>query len=491
MKALIVVSEAPPIVSGVSRTVERLSNGLTELGVDVDIVSSNEIRRWMFGEVRISSLIAHWLPLARRLSQYDVINLHGPAPTMSDTFLALFQALPRLTRPALVYTHHSSIDIAGLGALCRVYDAATARLATLTDRIIVTTESYAGPMRRPGGPPVDVVPWGVDAQRFRPKTDAPSEGPLRVLFVGQLRPYKGVSGLLKAVCGQPELSLTIVGSGPLGAKHRQEAVQLGASNVTFKGRVSDQELESLYADHDVIVLPSTTRAEAFGLVLLEGMASRCVPVASDLPGVRDVASPTGVLVKPGDVGQLRQALLGLARDRARLNELATSSRVAALQHPWEAVAVRYERSFSAAIEGAHVRRGSAILRAPFLQPDESSAWLARRFDANWWSLMVFHGRPARRAPIAWGRAAHPRFHREEPRIAQYVASEQRPVLLDSRSTDGDVRSLLTRRDVGSAMAVPIPLRRGTLGVLSLSVAAASERQYTRSDLADLMSLVAT
>jgi hypothetical protein len=205
--------------------------------------------------------------------------------------------------------------------------------------------------------------------------------------------------------------------------------------------------------------------------------------------VRDVAGRTGVLVKPGDVADLRKALLALATDRERVQALGTASRLAALEHPWDAVAARYARSFTAAIDEARTRRGSAILREPVLQPEESSASIAATFDANWWSLMVFHGNPTRRAPIAWGRAAHPRFIRHEPRVAQYVAHAQRAVLLDADSAEGDVRSLLTRPDVGSAMAVPIALRRGALGVLSLSVDSTSPRQYSRSDLEHLMSLV--
>ena len=60
------------------------------------------------------------------------------------------------------------------------------------------------------------------------------------------------------------------------------------------------------------MLPSTNRREAFGLVLLEGMAAGCVPVASDLPGVRDLARSNGLLVAPGDAQDLRWALQALA-----------------------------------------------------------------------------------------------------------------------------------------------------------------------------------
>jgi glycosyltransferase involved in cell wall biosynthesis len=488
MKALIVVSEAPPIMSGVSRSVDRLSRGLRDLGIEVDVLSSNDIRRWTLGEVRISSLAAHWPSLSRAFERYDVINLHGPAPTMSDLFLALFRTGPSLTRPALVYTHHSSIDIAGLTPLCRLYNSATARLACLADRVVVTTNSYAREIRRTGGPEIDIVPWGVDSAPLSHRTRRLHE-PLRVLFVGQLRPYKGISVLLQAVAGQPQLTLTVVGSGPLEARHQQEAAALSATNVVFVGQVTDSELQRLYADHDVIVLPSTTRAEGFGLVLLEGMASGCVPVASDLLGVRDVAGPTGVLVNPGDAASLRDGLLALAQDPERVQRLAAASRAAAEQLPWGGVAAFYARTFRAAIDDVKVRRGSALLPLSFSPPEAFIAPLARRFDASWWSLMVFHGKPTRPAPIAWGRAADRLVTSGSAPVAEYVAQFGRAVLLDPDEGDGDLRRLLTRSDVRSAMAVPFQLRKGALGVLSLSVAANATRSYCRRDLEDFASLV--
>ena len=68
--------------------------------------------------------------------------------------------------------------------------------------------------------------------------------------------------------------------------------------------------------------------------VIEGMAAGCVPVASDLPGVRDIASPTGLVV-PATLGALRAALRGLAQDTARLERLQRASRLAAQALTWD------------------------------------------------------------------------------------------------------------------------------------------------------------
>jgi glycosyltransferase involved in cell wall biosynthesis len=487
VRVLVVVSEAPPIVSGVSRCVDRVVRGLQAHGATVDVLSSNDIRRWTFGEARISSFIGQWPAVSRDLDSYDVVNLHGPAPTMSDAFLALFRTRRSARRPALVYTHHSSIDIEGIRPLCRVYDAMTARLSSFADRVIVTTPSYAEIVRRPNSPPIDVIPWGVDAAAVPRRERVP--GPLRVLFVGQLRPYKGVAVLIDAVAGQPDLRLTVAGGGPLAEEHLRHAAGTGADNIAFTGQISDEHLSRLYLEHDVIVLPSTTRAEAFGLVLLEGMIAGCVPVASDLPGVRDVAGGTGVLVPPGDEAALRDALLSLAADRERVSRLGEASRLAALSQPWDAVASAYMIAFEDAIHDVHVARWSGELRKTIRPPEQRLPEIAAKFDASWWSLVLFDGKGHGRPIARWGRVAAQEFRRKPSELAAYVARLGQPLLLDRDRSSAEICPMLIRPEIHSAMAVPVEMP-ATRGVLSLTIAGNRRRDYTQQDLDALVQIVA-
>jgi rhamnosyl/mannosyltransferase len=183
-----------------------------------------------------------------------------------------------------------------------------------------------------------------------------------VLFVGQMRPYKGVETLLAAAAGQPRLRLTQVGEGAELARYRRLAERWSVANARFTGRLSPAELHHQYEISDAVVLPSVTRAEAFGLVLLEGMAAGCVPVASDLPGVRDVAAPTGLVVPAGDPAALRAALRGLACDAALLERLAAASRRAAQTLTWDRCVTSYERVMLEAVRGRYARlHGVAML----------------------------------------------------------------------------------------------------------------------------------
>ena len=362
LDVLIVTSEAPPIVSGISTCIERLATGLTQRGHRIRVLSSTQIPRFTLGEWRLSSFLAYWPRIARDLKNFDVVNVHGPVPTMSDAFLRLSNLLPPHARPAIVYTHHSPIDIPGATRMSARYNKLHESLALRADRIVTSSQYYATQHRSRYGPLVRAIPWGVDTRTSSRAFVPRSAAKLRVLFVGQMRPYKGVETLLAAVAGQPWLELTLVGEGTELASYQRLADRLSATNVRFTGRLCDAELNDQYCSNDVVVLPSVTRAEAFGLVLLEGMAAGCVPLASDLPGVRDVAGPTGVVVPPGDPNALRQALRELADDEARLEQLQIESWLAAQTRTWDRCVTSYEEVLLDAVRCRHARmNGLAIL----------------------------------------------------------------------------------------------------------------------------------
>src|ERR1039457_3066786 len=100
---MIVTSEAPPIVSGISTCIDRLATGLIARQHSVRVLSCAQIRRVAFGEWRLSFFVAHGPQIVRLLRHVDVVNVHGPVPTMSDAFLWLTSRLPSYARPAIVY----------------------------------------------------------------------------------------------------------------------------------------------------------------------------------------------------------------------------------------------------------------------------------------------------------------------------------------------------------------------------------------------------
>jgi len=349
MRTLTVVTEAPPVRSGIAETVAQVTAGLRELGHDVDLCTAADVGRVSFGEFRLTGLVRHWPALLRDLDQYEVVNLHGPAPSFSDAFLALWRTVPRQRRPALVYTHHSEIELSNLGPVCRMYNSMHSKLMRAADGVVVSTPSYADSALRAGARTVRIVPHGVHNDDLYASEQVLRAPRFTVAFVGQLRPYKGVDVMLHAASALPDVDFEICGEGHQEVELRELAARLRLDNVHWHGAVSNRRREEILRRAHVVALPSLTRAEAFGIVLLEGMRVGAVPIASDLPGVRDVAGATGLLCRPGDPRSLVQALCYLRDDPAEWARRSVASVDTAGHYRWDDAALRYHYVYNEAV----------------------------------------------------------------------------------------------------------------------------------------------
>jgi glycosyltransferase involved in cell wall biosynthesis len=170
--------------------------------------------------------------------------------------------------------------------------------------VVACNADVAAEVRR-AGVAAEVVPHGVDLERFRPRRRAPN-GTLRVLAVGRLVEKKGFHVLLDAVARlRSPYRLRIVGEGP-------ERARLGG-RTELAGPLTHDELPSEYAAADVVVVPSVADAggDRDGLpnVVLEAMASGRPVVASDVGAIATaVEGIAGLLVPPGDADALARAL---------------------------------------------------------------------------------------------------------------------------------------------------------------------------------------
>lgn len=498
MKILMVITEAPPITSGVARVAHELSSRLRVSGHEVDIVSTHDIPRLELGEARLSSM--PWRgheQIYRRAAAYDIVHIHGPAPTFSDAAL-LYAALARRGgRPRVVYTHHCEIAIPGYGPLCDAYNAAHRLLSLLADHIVTSTPSYARLLERLiPRQKISTIPWGVGpGPRAEPKPAG-----LNVLYVGQLRPYKGLDVLLRAAQRIPEATVTVIGGGHQEQRYRQLADDAGLRNVRFLGRVSDEAMQRAYAEAHALVLPSLTRAEAFGLVLLEGMAAGCVPVASELPGLTDVVDTVGLTFRPGDDAGLAAALRRLLDSPAHTAALGAAARRRAAQFSWEASAAAYERLFLDLAD-----RGGEVAADWFPQSPAPAGQAPQALRSAEWAVgALFEPALARFAPsrasLLLCLPAEERLmivaHRgldealvgarlnARRSIAGWVASNRRPAIIGAEHTPGPLRPYLRNPRLASSLSLPITYNGAVVAVLNLA-RERSEQHYTPDDLREL------
>ena len=183
---------------------------------------------------------------------------------------------------------------------------------------------------------VTVIPYGINpapladtaATRARAVSLRGELGGPLVLFTGRLVPYKGVDVLLRAMA-TVDARLVVVGDGPLRGALEAQARDTCGGRVTFAGIVADEELTALYHACDVFVLPSVTRAEAFGMVQIEAMACGkpvvSTSVSSGVPWVNQ-HQETGLIVPPADPDALADALRCLLGDAALRVRLGNGGR---------------------------------------------------------------------------------------------------------------------------------------------------------------------
>jgi glycosyltransferase involved in cell wall biosynthesis len=158
---------------------------------------------------------------------------------------------------------------------------------------------------------------GVDLAAFRPPAETGGRRrPLAVGWAGRMVAGKGLRELVRAVAILKErdaVELNLAGDGPEREAVRQLVDELGlAQQTSFTGWVLD--MPSFWAACDIAAFPANKSLESFGLAAAEAMACGKPVVASDAGGFREVVRDgvTGMLLRPGDVKSLANALASYA-----------------------------------------------------------------------------------------------------------------------------------------------------------------------------------
>jgi glycosyltransferase involved in cell wall biosynthesis len=182
-------------------------------------------------------------------------------------------------------------------------------------------------------PRFQVVRGGVDATVWRADAGATDRGGdrLEILNVGRLAPVKGQALLIEAIAQLRERGVyahcRIVGDGPERAALQSRIDELGLSDsVELTGAVGQDRIRELYAQADVFCLPSFR--EGLPFVVIEALAMELGVVATRIMGIPELVAhdESGILVTPGRVDQLTDALADLAGDADRRRRLGAAGR---------------------------------------------------------------------------------------------------------------------------------------------------------------------
>jgi glycosyltransferase involved in cell wall biosynthesis len=353
MKILQITPHFYPSVAGVETYVRDLSFGLSRRGHDIKVITINTMDaqkeevidskiqvyrcspNFHYGNVFISFEI-FWKLIKSR--DFDIYHIQIPFPLGIEAaaIASCLNNIPLIvnyqsegsTRKASLFYNIMKKIFGFYEWFCRDISLRKAR------KVIFLTKTYADNtnLKKKIRNKVIIVKPGTDTLRFSPNN---SGSMLRlkygikpndkvVLFLGSLAEghrYKGVDYLVKALKRVKDrnnnVKLVIAGGGELVLELETIAADLGLKESVFFAGFVDEELKpQYYAMCDIFVLPSTSSVEAFGLVLLEAMATGRPCITTDLPGVRENILPgiTGLIVPPKDEQALADAILKLVEN---------------------------------------------------------------------------------------------------------------------------------------------------------------------------------
>lgn len=252
----------------------------------------------------------------------------------------------------LGFIHHPlSLETGIAPALARRMDATERRLWPMLRGLLCPSAHTARCIAGAGIDParIEIVPPGNDRPVYdRPPADEHDAGVLRLLMVGSVVPRKGHLSLVEALAGLKHLPwrLTCIGSlerdtaAVVALRAAIENHGLG-DRVDLAGERPPAALADAWHDADVFVLPSSH--EGYGMAYAEAMAHGLPVIGTTAGAIPDTVPGTaGLLVAPGDVAALREALHRMLVDPPLRRHLAAGARQAAAALPdWPAAVRRW------------------------------------------------------------------------------------------------------------------------------------------------------
>lgn len=333
MKVLVAVPYFYPRTGGLENYAYQIVMELRARGWEVVVVCSDDtvksvVRESLHGCAVyrlpvwrvLSNTPVHpgWLIMLRRIilaERPDVVNAHMPVPYMGD------MAVLAACRTPIVVTYHAGsmkknrkvidwpIALYERVLLPRVLNRATAVICC-SDFVRLSF------LRGWRSKSVTITP-AVDTDLFAPGEEEKVSG--RLVFVGDFRdPRKGLDVLLASIQRLSGVSLHVLGAGE--GRPDGHVRYLGI----LRGRNLVREIQLAQA----LVLPSTTEAESFGIVLIEAMACGTPVIASRIGGVSGVVREgvDGLLVTPSDPHALEEAIRRLISDSQLSERMGTAGR---------------------------------------------------------------------------------------------------------------------------------------------------------------------
>jgi len=247
-------------------------------------------------------------------------------------------------KPIKILTLHSFWDASKILNLPISFWFLNKKVLPIFDGIIFISKPVSLQVDYQG--PSKIIPNGVDIDFFKPKGQKIKkfdDNKINILFVGRLEKRKGLIYLLLAFerlkKKRKNIRLIVVGDGKEKRKLEKIIKEKKIKDVFFEGEIKKDDLPKYYRTADICCFPSIF-GEAFGIVILEAMASGKPVVAFANKGYKEVLKGKGgeFLVKPKDTEALAEKLDLLIKNEKLRKEMGDWGRKEAEKYSWGEIA---------------------------------------------------------------------------------------------------------------------------------------------------------
>src|SRR5579862_5183340 len=246
---------------------------------------------------------------------------------------AALRLAARKQRPPFVLTTHDpfSMNRLPVGWKRRLTDRLVLHRADKVVALSNAEREFLMRRRRLAPERIAVIPNGINSAIFDRPAEPPASPGNLLLFVGQLKDFKGLGYLLDAMPAVrrsfPDVHLQIVyqTDAQLDRYLEQTAWLRLNGCVDFAGSRTAAALAQLYSTTAIVVAPSL--GECLSTVVLEAMCCGAAVVATDVGGIREqLDDETGVIVPPRDADALAHAIRALLADHDRRHKMGAAAR---------------------------------------------------------------------------------------------------------------------------------------------------------------------
>lgn len=296
--------------------------------------------------------------------KFDVLHFQNFGVFLPWQVLGAVDQLEK--KPLKILTFHALLDASKLFKDIPFFmDILNDYILPKFDGIIGVSKPVLSQIKYNG--PTKIIPNGIDLDFFNPKgkkiekfaslssVKSHQSSSINILFVGRIEKRKGLIYLVKAFeilkKEFKNIRLIVVGEGDKKEEIEKYIKKHHIPDVFFEGKVKEEDLPKYYRTADICCFPSLF-GEAFGIVLLEAMASAKPVVAFANKGYKEVLTGKGAefLVQPKDIQGLVNKLKFLIKNDKKRKEMGEWGRKEAEKYSWDKIADQTLKFYQEAIQ---------------------------------------------------------------------------------------------------------------------------------------------